>query len=317
MAKLRALLLTEGMHGMISQVEGMAKALNTEYSHKTIKLSFPWNLVPPKFTPISDIILKDKIYINEKEAPDLIISCGRKSVIPSILLKKKHSKIFTIHIQDPKVDFKNFDAIVAPQHDNLKGNNIYISKGAIHYITESEINEARQYLVNKINSEKVVSLILGGPNKYYSFNSEQIINIFNQIKSIFVSKGYKVIIIPSMRTPKKAIDLANKEMGSCGYVLSKIDKKAYLSAYALANYVIVTCDSTSMISEAATSSKPIFVAHMKAKKNNYRFKRFFELFKQMGITRDLGEKVETWTYNKHNEAKRIAIEVKKKNRKLI
>ena len=67
-----------------------------------------------------------------------------------------------------------------------------------------------------------------------------------------------------------------------------------------------------MISEAATSGKPIFVAHMKAKKNNYRFKRFFELFKQMGITRDLGEKVETWTYNKHNEAQRIAAQIKNK-----
>ena len=312
MAKLRALLLTEGMHGMISQVEGMAKALNAEYSHKNVKLSFPWNLIPPKFTPISDIVLKDKIYISDKEIPDLIISCGRKSVIPSIFLKKNNSKIFTIHIQDPKVSFKNFDAIVAPEHDNLKGDNVYTSKGAIHYITESEINEARQYLVNKIQSEKVVSLILGGPNKYYSFSSEEIINIFNQIKSIFVSKGYKVIIIPSMRTPKKTIDLAIKEMGSCGHVVNKVDKQAYLSAYALANYVIVTCDSTSMISEAATSSKPIFVAHMKAKKNNYRFKRFFELFKQIGITRDLGEKVENWTYNKHNEAQRIALELKNK-----
>ena len=32
----------------------------------------------------------------------------------------------------------------------------------------------------------------------------------------------------------------------------------------------------------------------------------------MRITRDLGEKVETWTYNKHNEAQRIAIEIEKK-----
>ena len=312
MTKLKALLLTEGMHGMISQVEGMAKALNTEYSHKIVRLSFPWNLVPPKFTPISNIILKDKIYIDDNEIPDLIISCGRKSVVPSIFLKRKNSKIFTIHIQDPKVSYKNFDAIVAPEHDNLKGDNIYNSKGAIHYITEQEISKARQYLVDKIKSEKVVSLILGGPNKYYSFSSDQIINIFNQIKSIFVSDGYKVIIIPSMRTPKKIINLAIKEMGLCGYVVNKIDKKAYLSAYALANYVIVTCDSTSMISEAATSGKPIFVAHMETKKNNYRFKRFFELFKQMGITRDLGEQVENWTYNKHNEAQRIAIELKNK-----
>ena len=312
MGKLKALLLTEGMHGMISQVEGMAKALNTEYSHKIVRLSLPWNLIPPKFTPVSQIVLKDKIYITNNEIPDLIISCGRKSVIPSILLKRKNPKIFTIHIQDPKVNLKNFDAIVAPEHDNLKGDNIYTSKGAIHYITEAEINKARQYLVNKIKSEKIVSLILGGPNKYYSFNSDQIINIFNQIKSIFVSDGYKVIIIPSMRTPKKIIDLAEREMSSCGYVVNKVDKQAYLSAYALANYVIVTCDSTSMISEAATSGKPIFVAHMKAKRNNYRFNRFYELFKQMGITRNLGEKVETWTYNKHNEAQRIAAEIKNK-----
>tara|TARA_B100000686_G_scaffold280314_1_gene301387 strand:- start:189 stop:1136 length:948 start_codon:yes stop_codon:yes gene_type:complete len=312
MGKLKALLLTQGMHGMISQVEGLAKALNTDFSHKIVRLSFPWNLIPPKFTPTSETVLKDKNYIKEEEIPDLVISCGRKSVIPSILLKKRNPKIFTIHIQDPKVNLKNFDIIVAPEHDNLNGDNVYSSKGAIHYITESEIHKAKPYLITKINSQKVVSLILGGPNKYYSFDEAQLLQIFNKIKSIFVSKGYKVIVIPSMRTPKEIINFAIKEMGSCGYVVNKVDKQAYLSAYALANYIVVTCDSTSMISEAATSGKPIFVAHMKIKKNNYRFQRFFELFKQMGITKDLGEKVETWTYNKHNEAQRIALVIKNK-----
>jgi len=310
MEKLKALLLTEGMHGMISQVEGMAKALNTEYSHKIVRLGFPWNLTPPKYTPISEIILKDKIYITENKTPDLIISCGRKSVIPSILLKKKNKKIFTIHIQDPKVSFKNFDAIIAPEHDNLSGDNVYSSKGAIHYITELEIKKAEPYLTNKIKSQKLVSLILGGPNKYYSFDKDQLNKIFNEIRSNFISKGYKVIVIPSMRTPKMIIDLAIKEFGADGYVVNSVDKQAYLSAFALATNIVVTCDSTSMISEAATSGKPIFVAHMKAKKNNYRFKKFFKLFKEMGITRELGEKIENWTYNKIQEADRIANIVK-------
>ena len=306
MGKLKALLLTQGMHGMISQVEGMAKALNAQYSHKIVRLSFPWNLVPPKFTPISEITLKDKTYLNEGETPDLIISCGRKSVIPSILFKKKNPKIFTIHIQDPKVSFKNFDAIIAPEHDNLSGDNVYSSKGAIHYITESEIKKAEPYLTNKIKSQKLVSLILGGPNKYYSFNKDQLIEIFNEIKSKFISKGYKVIVIPSMRTPKISIELATKELGASGYVVNSVDKQAYLSALALADNVIVTCDSTSMISEAATSGKPIFVAYMKPKKNNYRFKKFYRLFNEIGITRDLGDQIESWTYNKFNEAERIA-----------
>ena len=312
MGKLKALLLTEGMHGMISQVEGMAKAISADFSHKIIKLSFPWNLIPPKFSPISSIVLKDRNYITEEETPDLVISCGRKSVIPSILLKRKNPKIFTIHIQDPKVSLKNFDAIIAPEHDNLNGENVFSSKGAIHYITEIEIEKAKPYLVNKINSQKIVSLILGGPNKYYKFDKDQLIKIFNTIKSDFVSRDYKIIVIPSMRTPKESIDLAIKEFGECGYVVNKIDKQAYLSAYALADYVVVTCDSTSMISEAAASGKPIFVAHMKPKRNNYRFKKFFDLFKKMGITRDLGEKIQTWSYNKHNEAQRIASLIKNK-----
>jgi len=312
MKKLKALLLTEGMHGMISQVEGLAKALNAEYSHKIMRLNFPWNLIPPKFTPISDIILQDKIYLKENDITDVVISCGRKSVIPSIILKKRNPKIFTIHIQDPKVKLDNFDAIVAPEHDDLNGNNVYRSKGAIHYITESEIDSKKTYLMKNINSEKVVSLVLGGPNKYYKFDHDQLINIFNMIKSNFVSKGYRVIVIPSMRTPKEIIELAVREMESCGYVVKGVDKQAYLSSYALANYVIVTCDSTSMISEAATSGKPIFVAHMQPKKNNYRFKKFFKLFREMGITRDLGEKIETWTYNKHNEAERIGNLIKNK-----
>jgi len=115
-----------------------------------------------------------------------------------------------------------------------------------------------------------------------------------------------------MRTPKKIIEFATQEMKEFGHVVNTVDKQAYLSGYALANFIVVTCDSTSMISEAATSGKPIFIAHMNPKKNNYRFKRFFKLFKEMGITRDLGQKIENWEYNKYNEAERIGNIIKDK-----
>ena len=312
MAKLKALLLTEGYHGMISQVEGLAKALQTEFQHKIVRLNWPWNFIPPKLTPISEIILKDKHYINENKSFDLVISCGRKSVIPSAIIKKKNANIFTIHIQDPKVNYKNFDVIIAPEHDELKGENVISSKGSIHYITQSEIEKAKNYLVNKFHNENVVSLILGGPSKYYSFSNEDLTQVFRKIKSNFISQGYKALVIPSMRTPKRIIDLAMKEFVKVGFVVNTVDKQAYLSALALATNIVVTCDSTSMISEAAASGKPIFVAHMKPKKNNYRFKKFFQLFKEMGITKELGDKVDNWTYNRLNEADRIAILMSKK-----
>jgi hypothetical protein len=306
MLKPKALLLTEGYHGMISQVEGLAKALNADFQHRLVRLNWLWNYIPPKLSPVSRLILKDEQYITENEKFDLVISCGRKSVIPSIIIKKKNKKIFTIHIQNPKVRFNNFDLIVAPEHDELKGENIITSKGAIHYITRLEIEKARSYLLDKIQNEKIVSLILGGPNKYYNFSNEELTNIFGKIKSSFISQGYKAIIIPSMRTPKRIIDLAINEFLIDGFVVNSVDKQAYLSSLAIANIIVVTCDSTSMISEAATSGKPIFVAHMQPKRNNYRFKRFYKLFRELGVIKNLGEKVENWTYDSFNEAERIA-----------
>jgi len=306
MFKLKALLLTEGYHGMISQVEGLAKALNADFQHRIVRLNWLWNYIPPKLSPVSSLILKDGQYLTENEKFDLVISCGRKSVIPSIFFKKKNKKIFTIHIQNPKVRFNNFDLIVAPEHDKLKGENIITSKGAIHYITRSEIEKASSYLLDKIQNEKIVSLILGGPNKYYNFSNEELTNIFREIKSSFISQGYKAIIIPSMRTPKRIINLAINEFLTDGFVVNSVDKQAYLSSLAIANSIVVTCDSTSMISEAAISGKPIFVAHMQPKRNNYRFKRFYKLFRELGVIKNLGEKVENWTYDSFNEAERIA-----------
>ena len=56
MTKLKGILLTEGMHGMISQVEGLAKALDLDFIHEKIELNHFWELIPPKITPIQKFV---------------------------------------------------------------------------------------------------------------------------------------------------------------------------------------------------------------------------------------------------------------------
>ena len=58
MSKLKGLLLTEGMHGMISQVEGLAKALDIEFTHQKVELNSFWKLIPPNLTPVSKLVFK-------------------------------------------------------------------------------------------------------------------------------------------------------------------------------------------------------------------------------------------------------------------
>tara|TARA_B100000959_G_C14923751_1_gene600640 strand:+ start:48 stop:1007 length:960 start_codon:yes stop_codon:yes gene_type:complete len=305
MFKLKALLLTQGMHGMISQVEGLAKALNLNFSHHTVKLKGFWNYIPPKFTPISENLLTEKLVFDSR----VIISCGRKSVVPSIALKKRYkNQVFNIHIQDPKVSLSNFDAIVCPEHDDLNGPNVIKTKGSIHYLTLDEIKKNSSYLKIQKEDKKIVAFIIGGPNKYYNFSESYVDKMFNQIKTLFMPDKYKLIVIPSYRTPEEIIKKAHNTFSHNHLVIKKIDKKAYLSSLDLADIIVVTCDSTSMISEAAITSKPIYIANMKAKRNNYRFQNFYSKFKEMKIIRDLDtyqDGIDLWTYNKLDETQRI------------
>ncbi len=310
MSKLKGLLLTEGMHGMVSQVEGLAKGLDLDFIHEKIELNNLWRFLPPKITPVKNFVFKNKLdqYFN------IIISCGRKSVIPSIYLKNKYkNKIINIHIQDPKVSLKNFDFIIVPEHDNLDGENVISTKGAIHYLTKDELVLSQNYLKSKIDSKKkIVAFIIGGPNKYYRYDDILLDNIFLKIKKNFIQSNYQVIVIPSMRTPKKIIEKAQSYFDKNQIVIPNVDKNAYLSSLQLADHIVVTCDSTSMISEAALTGKPIYVAQMSPKKNNQRFKDFFNLFESLNIIKNLEASVEEWNYQKLDETKRVSSYIKEK-----
>ena len=309
MLKLKAHLLTQGMHGMISQVEGLSKALNINFSHHTVKLKPFWNLIPPKFTPISENLLTEKLICNSK----IIISCGRKSVIHSIALKKRFKKdIFNIHIQDPKVSLENFDLIICPEHDNLRGDNVITTVGAIHYLTKKEIDKNIKYIKIDKENKKLVSFILGGPNKYYDYSEKQIDIVFNKVKTLFTPDKYKLIIIPSYRTPEQIIKKAYNTFSHNHLVFKNVDKNAYLSSLSISDFIVITCDSTSMISESAATGKPIYVVNMPPIRNNNRFKNFYTQFKKLDIIRDLEDNVNIWNYDQLDEANRIAPIIKER-----
>jgi len=313
MKALHSWLLTEGAHGMISQVEGLAKALNTTFDHKKVKLPFYSKFLPPIITP------KNRAFFNYEELtenltviPDFLISCGRKSVIANLVLKKffkkEHNKIIqNIHIQDPKISSKYFNFVVIPEHDNpVSGDNILNSRGALHYLDEEDVKNTN------LKNENVITFILGGPNKYYNYIFKDIENIFNQL--IELSDVSRINVIASRRTPfhlfEKLRLVFNNKKFNFDYSLKKIN---YTRSLAEASHIFVTCDSTSMISEAAITGKPVYVVKLKNIRNDYRFQRFFKLFKDLGIIRFFEGSIDNWTYEKLYETKRISkyiIEIK-------
>ena len=91
----------------------------------------------------------------------------------------------------------------------------------------------------------------------------------------------------------------------------------YIETIQKSSYFIVTSDSTSMISEAAISGKPIYIHHLVFKRKSKRIENFHKEFSALGITKDLINinHLSDWTYNSLNESERIAIIIKKNNKR--
>ena len=117
-----------------------------------------------------------------------------------------------------------------------------------------------------VENKEYFALILGGPTKHYEYSLENIKNILEKFKKLLITNDLQGIVIPSMRTPRNIVSFTKEFLGNQNLVIEKVDKKAYLSALGVAKFISVTCDSTSMISEAALTGKPLYIAEIPAKK---------------------------------------------------
>ena len=165
--KKNILVITDGSDGMLSQVMGLAKQKGPNITSIKTKIYFPWKNLQPGILPIYSWVFKNKININPN--PDIIISCGRKSVYLSIYLKKKYKNAINIHIQNPKINLNKFNYIIAPEHDMIFGENVIPSTGALHKFDQLSFDNVDDENFN-IPKENLISVIIGGSNNHYNFS---------------------------------------------------------------------------------------------------------------------------------------------------
>ncbi len=294
--------LTDGSQGMISQTKGLAFELSEDITEIKTEIRFPWSKIQPGLLPVFNWIFKNKI---PNSIPDIVISCGRKSIYLSRFLKKKYNKIINIHIQNPKISSKNFSYLIVPNHDNLKGENIINSIGALHSFKKNK-NSIKKF---NINNQKLVSCIIGGENNHYLFTIEEAMGLCNKIKKLKEKNNtFKFLIITSRRTSDEIKNLIKSELNSTADLWLGYGENPYEYSLYNSSFFIITSDSTSMISEASISGMPVYIYQLPFKRKSIRFERFHDEFRSLNITRDLPSTniLEKWSYNKLEESKRIA-----------
>lgn len=306
----QALLLTGGLHGMLSQAAGLADALGLTFEHRAIKLKKGWSKLPSQCVPARGFVFNEAL---PSSLPNVVISCGRHAAIASKLLKAKYKEdIFTIHIQNPIIQTKYFDSVVIPEHDQFNGDAVITSLGAIHNLKYHAIEESMHDQHWPQSKRNQVAVILGGPTKSFNWTTKAMASAIDSLIQAAQINDYQLVFVPSNRTPKDTLEMIQAKLTMPHQLVSEVTRSVYLNALRASSHIVVTCDSASMLSEACFTGKPVYCLTFPPRHKQERLANLHQSLYAKEMVRPWQGKFESWSYVPLNEAKRISQMLKEK-----
>ena len=221
-------------------LDELSKTLMINVTERNVKGLYPI------YTYLSDI--KENFY-------DLIIGAGHKVYAQLIDVKKyQNKKCKNIAILTPSFNKSKFDIICAPFHDknSLKNqNNVIFYEGSLAKVS------------NKVPDENIGLIALGGRNKHYKFDENELIKQIEYIYSLYPNK--KWFIFFSRRTTTKMI---NKLAIFDKYSNITISNNNIDELYVKASIKFITQDSVNMVYESLSTKGSTYLFNMKYFKKN-------------------------------------------------
>ncbi len=252
-----------------------------------------------KFLP--SFFMEKFLFILNKELqlisePKLIISIGKKSLPYAIYFKKKYPKAKLIFLMPSGfLSAKYGDLIFYHSYKNVKFNDPkYIPiPSAPHFINNEQIEKETENWKKKFQNYKkpVISVILGGDAKRINLNFKGINELVTEIIKIKQLTNGSIFISTSRRTgleneiylkEKMQYFIEKKECFFWGYKEQQnvqSNKNPYLAMLGQSDYVIVSGESISMISESCSLPSNIGVYIFFSK--NFYSKRYINFHKNM------------------------------------
>ncbi len=253
--------ISDGRRGIENQALGLAEAMQRQRPLKlerhTVRNTGLFKALPAKlqFAIKSD----PSRYGLPATLPDMAIGCGRQAIAPLLSLKSRG--VYTIYVQDPRIDTRRFDQVVAPDHDGLAGENVISMIGAPNRIDPAGLAAALDEFSEALAPFKPprVGILIGGASKTHTLTP----SLFDTYLAGFtdlLEQGYSLLISPSRRTPEWARERLFQFAADQPFVWVWDGQGAnpYMAFLAGSDALLVSEDSTNMLSEACTTGKPVY-----------------------------------------------------------
>jgi len=203
-----------------------------------------------------------------------------KDFMSSHYVKDKNSNIKAIAVLTPSFRLKEFDLICAPNHDSHRLKAIDNNKKIFY-----EGSLAKVY--DQLPNEDIGFIGLGGKNKHFKFDVNNIFKQIQYITSLYPSKNW--YIFNSRRTPKKLNKLItdyieiNKMTNVSFENFNDINVYSYDEIISQSSIKVVTQDSVNMVYESLSSKGETILFNMDYMKMNKIVKLVHNLLKNKKV----------------------------------
>jgi mitochondrial fission protein ELM1 len=208
-----------------------------------------------------------------KYKADFVISAGSQAAGVNYILSQNHlSKSISI-LTPGLLSAERFDVIVAPEHDqqkSLRRARLITTKVSPNLINPAYLKLQEEGLLKhfshlKGNVRIKFGVLLGGDTKGVKFDEIQVRELISQIKEAAVHYNADILITTSRRTSAAIEQIILKELKNfercalCIIANQRNVPEAVGGVLALADLVLVSGESISMVSEALSSGKKTIV----------------------------------------------------------
>jgi hypothetical protein len=303
--------LADDRTGDVAQCLGVAEALGRPFAVKDIR-----------YTPLARLtnVIRRKNLVGIRDAsrahlvppwPRVVIACGRRTA-PVARWIKRRSGAFLVQIMDPGPPRgERFDLICAPSHDRLRGPRVLSIVGAPHRVTPERLAaEADQWAPRLAHLPRpYIMLSVGGATRHGPITPAQAGALGAQVSALAQQAGGSVLLTTSRRTGRDAEDAVVAAMAAPAHV-HRWDgggDNPYFGFLGLADHVVVTGESVSMLSEACATTVPVYIWAPQGWIAD-KYVRFHHDLYAIGAARPLDgvSRLEAWTHARVNPAPEIA-----------
>jgi len=310
-AEPRAWVLHDGKAGMRSQALGLAEATGCSFVEKLLSVRPPWSILPPQLWLLPRYAISGAKSLLAPPWPDFLIACGRNAAVPALRIRRASGgRTFLAQIQDPRIRRSEFDLIVAPEHDRLRGPRVIVTRGAVHRVTAARLEAERcRFPALADLPRPIIGVLIGGANRAYRLTLKRLAEIADALAALLSECGGSLLLTPSRRTGDRGTTLLRARLGRFpGAIWDGNGDNPYFAYLALADALLVTADSVSMISEAAATGKPVHILDLDG--GNAKFSRFHAAMRAAGITRPFSGRIESWSYTIRDDTARAGAAIR-------